>query len=44
MPNAFLINASTNKVYGALESVKTELGNKGYLFKELKNGIAENHP
>ena len=44
MPKAFLINASTNKVYGGLESVKTELGNKGYLFKELKNGIAENHP
>jgi len=44
MPEAFFINASTNKVYGALESVETELDENGYVFKLLRKGIAESHP
>ena len=44
MPKAFIINASTNKVYGSLESVETKLDKSGYSFKKLNHGISENHP
>ncbi len=43
-PNAFLINASTNKVYGKMDNVAVcEQGGR-YEYEEMKQGVAEDFP
>ncbi|MFM8276675.1 MAG: GDP-mannose 4,6-dehydratase, partial [Cyanobium sp.] len=41
---AFVLNASTNKVYGGLESVPVSLGPSGWRFQDLPGGIPETQP
>jgi CDP-paratose 2-epimerase len=41
-PEAVLIYASTNKVYGEMESLKIALENGRYTYKDLANGVDEN--
>jgi CDP-paratose 2-epimerase len=43
-PETFVVYASTNKVYGGMESVPVILGEHGYQFKELPLGVDENQP
>ena len=42
--DAFVLNASTNKVYGGLESVPVERGPHGWRFRDLPGGIPETQP
>lgn len=41
-PETFFINASTNKVYGAMENVLVEEGEMEYVYTDHKQGIDEN--
>jgi CDP-paratose 2-epimerase len=43
-PNTFVLYASTNKVYGGMESVSVCLGENGYQFTDLPNGVSEQQP
>jgi len=43
-PNSFVLYASTNKVYGGMESVSVSLGSKGYAFTDLPFGVSEAQP
>lgn len=42
--NPVIINASTNKVYGALESIRIEKGEQGYSFVDHPTGVSEDFP
>jgi CDP-paratose 2-epimerase len=41
-PEALLIYASTNKVYGEMEDLKINLNNGRYMYKDLAKGVDEN--
>jgi CDP-paratose 2-epimerase len=41
-PEACLIYASTNKVYGEMENLKITLNNGRYMYKDLAEGVDEN--
>jgi CDP-paratose 2-epimerase len=43
-PDTFMLYASTNKVYGGMESVPVILGDHGYRFASLPNGVKETQP
>ena len=43
-PDTFVLYASTNKVYGGMETVPVFLGQRGYEFSEMPLGINENQP
>jgi CDP-paratose 2-epimerase len=43
-PETFTLFASTNKVYGGMESVPVVLGDHGYNFKDLPSGVPETQP
>lgn len=43
-PETFILFASTNKVYGGMESVPVTLGYHGYKFRDLPNGVSETQP
>ncbi|MFN9621162.1 MAG: SDR family NAD(P)-dependent oxidoreductase [Synechococcaceae cyanobacterium] len=43
-PEAFVLNAATNKVYGGLESVPVVLAANGWRFRDLPAGIPETQP
>jgi CDP-paratose 2-epimerase len=43
-PDAFFINASTNKVYGELEGVSTYLSGNRYYYTDHPEGINESQP
>jgi CDP-paratose 2-epimerase len=43
-PQTFFINASTNKVYGKIDSLKVVQSDIRYKFKERKPGVAETCP
>ncbi len=43
-PEAFVLYASTNKVYGGMESVPVEKGEHGYAFTTLPLGVPESQP
>ncbi|MFM7268619.1 MAG: GDP-mannose 4,6-dehydratase [Cyanobium sp.] len=43
-PEAFVLYASTNKVYGGMESVPVTRGDHGYAFAELPLGVPESQP
>ena len=40
-PETFVLYASTNKVYGGMESIPVVLGEKGYTFAMLPKGVSE---
>jgi CDP-paratose 2-epimerase len=40
-PDAFLIYASTNKVYGGMENIEVELQGERYGYRDYPNGISE---
>ena len=43
-PECFVVYASTNKVYGGMESVAVQLGDHGYAFRDLPLGVPETQP
>lgn len=43
-PETFTLFASTNKVYGGMESVPVTLGEHGYKFSDLPHGVSEEQP
>ncbi len=43
-PKTFFINASTNKVYGKMETVEVEESNGRYEYRDLKTGVSESQP
>jgi CDP-paratose 2-epimerase len=43
-PEAFVLYASTNKVYGGMEEVPVERGEHGYRFSALPFGVPETQP
>ena len=43
-PETFVLYASTNKVYGGMESVPVHLSDKGYEFSEMALGVNEDQP
>jgi CDP-paratose 2-epimerase len=43
-PEAFVVYASTNKVYGGMETVPVEKGDHGYVFAGLPHGVPETQP
>ena len=43
-PETFVLYASTNKVYGGMESVPVCLGEKGYQFSGMRSGVNEQQP
>ena len=43
-PNAFVLYASTNKVYGGMETVPVVRGEHGYAFRDLPLGVPETQP
>ncbi len=43
-PEAFVLYASTNKVYGGMENVPVERSEHGYRFTSLPFGVPENQP
>ena len=43
-PECFVLYASTNKVYGGMESVPVQLGDHGYGFRDLPLGVPETQP
>ena len=43
-PNAAVLYASTNKVYGGMEGAKVELANGRYRYAEFTHGIPETYP
>ena len=43
-PETFVLYASTNKVYGGMESVPVCLGENGYQFSEMQAGVNEQQP
>jgi CDP-paratose 2-epimerase len=43
-PESFIVYASTNKVYGGMESVPVTKGEHGYRFKNLPYGVSESQP
>lgn len=43
-PEAFVLYASTNKVYGGMESVPVVRGDHGYAFRDLPHGVPEDQP
>jgi CDP-paratose 2-epimerase len=43
-PETFVLYASTNKVYGGMESIPVILGEDGYKFTKLPNGVSEEQP
>jgi CDP-paratose 2-epimerase len=43
-PEAFVLYASTNKVYGGMETVPVVLGEHGYRFEQLPLGVPEHQP
>ncbi|MCA9900165.1 MAG: GDP-mannose 4,6-dehydratase [Ardenticatenaceae bacterium] len=44
VPQAAVLYASTNKVYGGMEGAKVELANGRYRYAEYTHGIPENYP
>lgn len=38
---SFVLYASTNKVYGGMETVPIALGDRGYVFRDLELGVSE---
>lgn len=43
-PQTFVLYASTNKVYGGMESVPVIRSEDGYVFKDLQLGVKESQP
>lgn len=43
-PESFVLYASTNKVYGGMESVPVEMTPHGYRFRDLPSGVPETQP
>jgi CDP-paratose 2-epimerase len=43
-PESFVLYASTNKVYGGMETVAVELTPHGYRFRDLPAGVPESQP
>lgn len=43
-PQTFVLYASTNKVYGGMETVPVQLSEKGYVFSNLLLGVNESQP
>ena len=43
-PHTFVLYASTNKVYGGMETVPVQLGKRGYVFSNLPLGVNESQP
>ena len=43
-PGSFVLYASTNKVYGGMETVPVELTPHGYRFRDLPDGVREDQP
>jgi CDP-paratose 2-epimerase len=43
-PEAFVLYASTNKVYGGMETVPVVRGEHGYVFADLPLGVPEHQP
>jgi len=43
-PSAFVLYASTNKVYGGMESTPVRRGERGYVFENLPLGVPEDQP
>lgn len=43
-PHTFILYASTNKVYGGMESIPVVRGNHGYKFTSLEYGVPEIQP
>jgi len=43
-PEAILLYASTNKVYGDMKDTGVSVENKRYSYKELRDGISESYP
>jgi CDP-paratose 2-epimerase len=43
-PEAFVLYASTNKVYGGMETVPVQRQEHGYAFVNLPNGVPEDQP
>jgi CDP-paratose 2-epimerase len=43
-PEAFVLYASTNKVYGGMETVPVVRGDHGYVFQDLPLGVPEHQP
>jgi len=44
VPSAILLNASTNKVYGAMTDLRIELRNGRYEYRDFPNGMSEAQP
>lgn len=44
VPQAAVLYASTNKVYGGMEGARVELANGRYRYAEYSHGIPENYP
>ena len=44
VPEAVLLNASTNKVYGAMEGVRVVERNGRYTYADLPSGVSESQP
>ncbi len=42
--DSFVVYASTNKVYGGMESIPVSRGNNGYAFTNLPFGVSEEQP
>jgi CDP-paratose 2-epimerase len=43
-PQAFVLYASTNKVYGGMETMPVSRGERGYVFQDLPLGVREDQP
>lgn len=43
-PEAFVLYASTNKVYGGMEAVPVIRGEHGYVFASMPHGVSEEQP
>jgi CDP-paratose 2-epimerase len=44
LPEAILLNASTNKVYGAMEGIRVVESNGRYAYADLPSGVSESQP
>ena len=43
-PEAFVVYASTNKVYGGMESVPVQRTDHGWVFRDMPHGVPESQP
>src|SRR3989344_6444088 len=43
-PSALFMYASTNKVYGGMEDIRVEAGERQYRYRDYPHGISENQP